>query len=158
VLELLAPAAIERACGLIHEWSRNEQAKADQDVPPAVALIATEIADLESLIEARPARAVTLRPLIEELTTKQTNLQRMARRKNQSAEEGSIPAAEAYRAAVAEMAATLHGVNVEATRAAVRQHVGSIPVFMQDGNLYGRLGIDPAAILRVSNQMALAAW
>jgi hypothetical protein len=35
------------------------------------ASVASEIADLEALIEARPARASTLRPLVVELRTRQ---------------------------------------------------------------------------------------
>jgi hypothetical protein len=46
----------------------------------AVYARAAEIADLEALIEALPARAQTLGPLVHELRERQSKLQRDARR------------------------------------------------------------------------------
>jgi DNA invertase Pin-like site-specific DNA recombinase len=59
--ELLAPEAVNRACELIRGWVRAESIQIQQGVSPAVAAISTEIADLETLIEARPARALCAR-------------------------------------------------------------------------------------------------
>ena len=61
---------------------------------------------------------------------------------------GQVPAEEAYRAAVAEMAATLEGSNVEGARAALRSLLGTISVFEDAGKLYGRLGVDPMPLYR----------
>ncbi|HXS12467.1 MAG TPA: hypothetical protein VN734_07180 [Acidobacteriaceae bacterium] len=58
--------------------------------------IATEIADLEALIEARPARAGTLRQVVQELRAREANLKRGARRQAQAKLAGQIPAEEAY--------------------------------------------------------------
>lgn len=79
--ELLAPEAVERFCELIRGWARSESARVQQGTDPSIASIDTEIADLESLIEARPARSATMRPLIEELRAKKANLRRVALRK-----------------------------------------------------------------------------
>lgn len=72
-------------------------------------------------------------------------------RRAQSAETDQIPAEEAYKAAVVDMAATLEGTNIEAARAALRLSLGSIPVFMQEGKLYGRMRLDRAALFRARN-------
>lgn len=69
---------------------------------PAVDLIAAEIADLKALIEARPARAQTLRPLVLDLREPQGKLQREARRKANASLIAQIPAEAQYRSAVAE--------------------------------------------------------
>jgi hypothetical protein len=111
---------------------RAESVQIQQGVSPAVAALSTEIADLESLIEARPARAATLRPLIEELREKQVNLRRAASRKAQSSKAAEFPAEEAYRAAAADMAATLKGSNIEAARGRVTRARG------QHSDLCGR--------------------
>jgi len=81
----LAPEAVDRFCEQIRAWARSESSRVDQRMDPAVAAIDAEIADIEALIEARPARAATMRPLIEELGTKQANLRRVVARKAQSA-------------------------------------------------------------------------
>lgn len=78
-------------------------------VNPELEATAAEIADLEVLIEARPARAATLRPVIEDLRARQANQQRGARRQAHAKLAAEIPAEQAYRAAVAEMSATLEG-------------------------------------------------
>jgi hypothetical protein len=110
--------------------------------------IATEIADLEALIEDRPARAGTLRQVVEELRTREGNLKRGARRQAQAKLAGQIPAEETYRAAVAEMVTTLESSNVEAARAALRSLIGTISVCEDAGKLYGRLGVDPMPLYR----------
>jgi hypothetical protein len=74
--ELLAPEAVERFCELIRGWARSESAHVEQGMDPSIASIDAEIADLEALIEVRPARAATMRPLIEELRVKKANLRR----------------------------------------------------------------------------------
>jgi len=43
------------------------------------------------VVAARPARAATMRPLIEELRTKQANLRRVVLRKTQSAKGADLP-------------------------------------------------------------------
>ena len=58
-------------------------------------------------------------PLIEELRTKKANLRRAALRKVQSTTLADLPEVEGYRAAVADLSATLMGSNVEAARTAV---------------------------------------
>ena len=55
---------------------------------------------------------------------------------------------EAYRAAVAEVAAILENSNVEAARAALRSLIGTISVFEDAGKLYGRLGVDAMPLYR----------
>jgi hypothetical protein len=97
-----------------------------QGTDPSIASIDTEIADLESLIEARPARSATMRPLIEELRAKKANLRRVALRKAQSTKVADLPAVGDYRAAIADLAETLAGSNVEAARPRPRRW-GSIP-------------------------------
>jgi hypothetical protein len=75
-------------------------------------------------------------------------LQRGARRQAHAKLAAEIPAEQAYRAAVAEMSATLQGANIEAARAALRSRVGTIPVFEDAGKLYGRIGLDPTPLFR----------
>jgi hypothetical protein len=65
-------------------------------------------------------------------------------RKIQSGAE--IPAEEAYKAAVTEPATTLEGANLEAARCALRGLVGSIPVFQQEGKIYGHIGFNAAPL------------
>jgi hypothetical protein len=72
--------------------------------------------------------------------------QRANWRKAQAIELAQLPAEEAYRAAVADMASVLEGANVEAARAAVRSLTGDIPVFEKGGKLYGRLTVDAAPL------------
>jgi hypothetical protein len=93
-------------------------------------------------------RAATLRQVIEELRTRQANLQRGTRRQAQAKLAAEVPAEEAYKAAVAEMAATLEGSNVEAARVALRSLIGTAPVFENAGKLYGRIGVDPMPLYR----------
>jgi hypothetical protein len=130
---------------------RAERVQVEQGVSPAVAAISAEIADLEVLIESRPARAATLRPLIEDLRERQANLRRAASRKAVSSKAAEIPAEEAYRAAAADMAATLKSSNMEAARVALRALVGSIPIFAEGGKIFGRIGLDLAQPFRSSN-------
>lgn len=61
-----------------------------------------------------------------------------------------MPAEDIYRAAVAGMLATLEGDNVEAARATLRKLVGTVPVFVQDGEAYARVGVDPAPLLEAA--------
>ena len=146
--ELLSPEAVERACELIRGWVRSESVQVTEGANPELEAIATEIADLEALIQARPARAGTLRQVVEDLRAREANLKRGARRQAQAKLAGQIPAEEAYRAAVAEMAATLESSNVEGARAALRSLIGTISVFEDAGKLYGRLGVDPMPLYR----------
>jgi site-specific DNA recombinase len=149
--ELLAPEAVERFCELIRGWARSESAHVEQGTDPSIAAIDAEIADLEALIEARPARAATMRSLIEELRAKKANQRRAALRKAQSKGVADLPAADAYRAAIADLSATLTGSNVEAARSALRGLVGNVSVFAEGRKLYGRIGLNPAQLLRTSN-------
>ena len=64
---------------------------------------------------------------------KMATVQRAEWRKAQALKVAELRAEEAYRAAVADMAAALAGANVEAARAAVRSLTGDIPVFEKDG-------------------------
>jgi hypothetical protein len=57
--ELLAPEAVERACELLRGWARDERVRGEEGISPAAAAIGAEIADLEDLIQSRPARAAT---------------------------------------------------------------------------------------------------
>jgi Recombinase zinc beta ribbon domain len=140
--ELLEPEAVDLACRLIRECARAELMQVESEVAPAVAVIAKQIAELEDLITSRGSLAVTLRPVVAELREKMSTLQRVNWRKAQGIKVAEIPAEEAYRAAVADMAATLGGSNVEAARAALRGLTGEIPVFEHGGKLYGRLSVD----------------
>jgi len=145
--ELLAPEAVDRFFEQVSAWARNDSSRVERGMDPAVAAIDAEIADIEALIEARPARAATMRPLIWDLRTKQANLRRVAARKAQSAKVADLPAVESYRAAVAGLA----GSNVEAARTALRDLVGTVPVFAEGRKPYGRLGLDQAQLMRSSN-------
>ena len=129
--ELLAPEAVERFCELIRGWARTESAYVEQGTDPSIAAIDAEIADLEALIEARPARAATMRSLIEELRARRANLRRAALRKAQSKGVADLPGEDAYRAAIADLSATLTGSNVEAARSALRGLVGNVSVFAE---------------------------
>ena len=75
-------------------------------------------------VEARPARAQTLRPLVHELRERQSKLQRDVRREANAKLVAQIPAEEEYRAAVAEMGEVLQAANIEAARAALRSLIG----------------------------------
>jgi hypothetical protein len=149
--ELLAPEAVERFCELIRGWARSESAHVEQGTDLSIASIDAEIADLEALIEARPARAATMRSLIEELRAKKANLHRASLRKAQSKGVADLPGEDAYRAAIADLSATLTGSNVEAARSALRGLVGNVSVFAEGRKLYGRIGLNPAQLLRTSN-------
>jgi hypothetical protein len=144
--ELLAPEAVERFCELIRGWARSESAHVEQGTDPSIAAIDAEIADLEALIESRPARAATMRPLIEELRAKKANLRRAALRKAHSKGVADLPAADAYRAAIADLSATPTGSNAEAARSALRGLVGNVSVFAEGRKLYGRIGLNRAAL------------
>jgi len=61
-----------------------------------------------------------------------------------------VPAEALYRDAVRALVATLEGANIEAARAAVRSIVGTVPMFEQAGELWGRIGMSGAALLRVA--------
>ena len=141
------PASGRLSVRLIRGWARSVSTKVEQGTDPSIAAIDAEIADLEALIEARPARAATMRSLIEELSAKKANLRRAALRKAQSKDVADLPAADAYRAAIADLSATLTGSNVEA----VRGLVGNVSVFAEGRKLYGRIGLNPAQLLRTSN-------
>lgn len=147
---MLGPEAVERACELIRGWVRSESTQITESANPELEAIATEIADLEALIQARPVRGGTLRQVVEALRAREANLKRGARRQAQAKLAEQIPAEEAYRAAVAEMATTLAG-GVERggrPRAALRSLIGTISVFEEAGKLYGRLGVDPMPLYR----------
>jgi hypothetical protein len=55
------------------------------------------------------------------------------------------------RRAVASLAETLSGANVEAARTALRGLVGTVPVFAEGRKPYGRFGLDRAQLMRSSN-------
>ncbi len=143
---LLCDEAVDRFCSLIQELHQREHEQAARGVSPAAAAIGAEIADLESLITERPARAATLRATIEDLRQKQANLQRAAWRRT-AAPDVALPAEEAYRGAVADINGALKGNNVEAARAALRGLLGNIPVFQQGRHLAARLTMNPASLL-----------
>ncbi|MGH7106385.1 MAG: hypothetical protein ACREFT_07740, partial [Acetobacteraceae bacterium] len=67
-----------------------------------------------------------MRQVVDDLRAREANLKRGARRQEQAKLAGQIPAEEAYRAAVAEMAATLESSNVEGARAALRSLIGMV--------------------------------
>jgi hypothetical protein len=142
---LLSDEAIDRFCTLIREWHRLELEQSGRGVSQAAAAIGAEIADLESLIAERLARAATLRSTIEDLRQKQANLQRAAWRRT-TAPDVALPAEEAYRAAVSDINGALRGNNVEAARAALRL-VGKYPDISEGRHLAARLTMNPAAVL-----------
>jgi site-specific DNA recombinase len=145
--ELLSDEAVERFCAQIREWYRCEHEQAARGISPAAEAIGAEIADLEALIEERPARAATLRQAIEDLRQKQANLQRVTWRRT-AAPNIALPAQEAYRAAVSDINGALQGKNIEAARVALRALLGNIPVFQTGRQLAARLTINPGALLR----------
>jgi hypothetical protein len=49
------------------------------------------------------------------------------------------------------MATVLQGANIEAARAALRSLIGSIPVFEDAGQLYGRIGLNPTPLFQPRN-------
>jgi site-specific DNA recombinase len=63
--ELLSAEAVRQACQLISKWIGEEDGKIASAASPGLNSIAAEIEDLEALIEARPSRAGTLRPLVD---------------------------------------------------------------------------------------------
>ena len=136
--ELLEPEAIELGCRLIRQTLRAELTQIEGAEIPALSAISEQIAELEELIASRVALAATLRPLVAELRDKLAALRRASWRKAHDLKVEEIPAEEAYRASVAEMAAILRGSNVEAARAALRGLTGDI----KEGRLYGRLTVD----------------
>jgi hypothetical protein len=144
---LLTDEAIDRFCSLIREWYRREHEQAVHGMSPAAAEIGAEIADLESLVVERPARAATLRATIDDLRQKQANLQRAAWRR-QAVPDVFLPAEQAYRAAVADINGALRGSNIEAARVALRSLLGTIPVFQEGRSLAARLTMNPIALLR----------
>jgi hypothetical protein len=147
----MTPGVSKSLTRSVRGWARSESAHVEQGTDPSIAAIDAEIADLEALIEARAARAATMRPLIEELRAKKANLRRAALRKAQSKGVADLPAADAYRAAIADLSVTLTGSNVEAARSALRGLVGNVSVFAEGRKLYGRIGLNPAQLLRTSN-------
>jgi site-specific DNA recombinase len=144
---LLTDEAIDRFCSHIREWYRREHEQAVHGMSPAAAEIGAEIADLESLVVERPARAATLRATIDDLRQKQANLQRAAWRR-QAVPDVFLPAEQAYRAAVADINGALKGSNIEAARVALRSLLGTIPVFQEGRSLAARLTMNPVALLR----------
>jgi site-specific DNA recombinase len=131
---LLTDEAIERFCLLIREWYRREHEQASQGLSPAAAAIGSEIADLESLIAERPARAETLHATIQDLRQKQANLQRAAWRRKPF-QDVVLPAEEAYRAAVADMNGALKGSNIERPRVVLCAVCWEkYPCFRRDGS------------------------
>ena len=78
-----------------------------------------------------------------------TPLRRAVLRKAQSKDVADLPATDAYRAAIADLSATLTGSNVEAARSALRGLVGNVSVFAEGRKLYGRSGLNPAPLLRL---------
>jgi hypothetical protein len=148
---LLEPEAVELACRLIRNWARDELTQVEGQAAPAVAVVASQIADLEELIASRGALAGTLRPVVANLREKLAALQRANWCKAQGTKIAEIPAEEAHRAAVADMASELGGSNVEVARAALRSLTGDIPVFERGGKLYGRLRVDPIPLFSRCN-------
>jgi hypothetical protein len=93
--ELLGPEAVDRACELMRGWVCSESVQITESANTELEAIATEIADLEALIQARPARAGTLRQVVDDLRAREANLKRGARRQAQAKLAGQIPAEEA---------------------------------------------------------------
>jgi site-specific DNA recombinase len=149
--ELLAPDAVDLACSIIRECARAELSHVAGEATPAMSAMAAQIAELEELTATREALAVTLRPVVADLREKMAAVKRANWLKAQGIRLAEVPAEEAYRAAVAEMAATLGGSNVEAACAALRGMTGDIPVFEKGGRLYGRLSVDAVPLFRRCN-------
>ena len=143
--------AVDCACRLIGKWAREECAQVSSQATPAIDAIAAEIADLEALIEARPARAQTLRPLVQELRERQSNYSGMRdvrrmrswslkflRRRNTG--RPSRRWRKFFRQRTSRQPA-----------AALRSLIGSIPIFEDSGQLYGRIGINPLPLFQSRN-------
>ncbi len=149
--ELLEPEAVDLACRLIRDCARAELTQVEGREAPAVAEIATQITELEELIASRGALAATLSPVVADLRERMAALQRASWYKSRAIRLAEIPAEDAYRAAVADLASTLGGSNVEAARAALRGLTGEIPVFEHGGKLYGRLTVSAVPLFGQCN-------
>lgn len=144
---LLAPEAVDLACATIRELVLEERTRvAEADDPKLTA----QITELEALLASSTTLVDTLRAALEDLRAKQAAAKRAAWRKAQAAKVGAVPAERIYRDAVAGMLATLEGDNVEAARATLRKLVGTVPVFVQDGEPFARVGVDPAPLLEAA--------
>lgn len=108
--ELLESDAVEFACSLIREHARAEITQVEGSEAPQVAEIAAQISDLEDLIVLRQGRAAALGPVIAQMREKMAGLQRASWRKANAIQLAAIPAEDAYRAAVADLAARASGV------------------------------------------------
>jgi hypothetical protein len=149
--ELLEPEGVELACRLIRGFARAELSEVVGEENPAVGSLTAQITELEDLIASRTALAETLRPVLAGLIERMATLRRTSWRKTHALEVAEVPAEEAYRAAVADLASVLSGSNIEAARAAVRSLTGEIPVFEHGGKLYGRLAVDAAPLFARHN-------
>jgi DNA invertase Pin-like site-specific DNA recombinase len=144
---LLAPEAVELACATIRELVLEERTRVAEADDPR---LAAQIAELEALLASSTTLVDTLRAALEDLRAKQAAAKRAAWRKAQAAKVGAVPAEGIYRDAVAGMLATLEGDNVEAARATLRKLVGTVPVFVKDGEPFARVGVDPAPLLEAA--------
>jgi site-specific DNA recombinase len=144
---LLAPEAVELACSTIRELALAERVRVvDADDPR----LAAQIAELEALLASSTTLVDTLRGALDDLRAKQAALKRAAWRQAHAAQVGAVPAEGIYRQAVDELRATLEGDNIEAARAAVRSLVGSVPVFVKDGEPFARVGVDATPLLEAA--------
>ena len=144
--DLLSPEAVERSCRELREAFAAELAAPAVDADPELAAIDAQVAELEALVAERPAIGVALQGSIAQLRERRVAVLRASRRRTVVAQTAVIPAEAAYRAAVAELDATLSGGNVDAARAALRSLVGTIGVLEHDGKPYGRIGYDWSAL------------
>lgn len=156
--ELLSPAAERRAAELIQGWFREDRTAVATGAGSVVASLDAELAQLQALIEERPALAGVLGEAAESLRTRRTAAQRQAWR---SASSAQTPAAEsivaAYRAAVADMRAVLAGSDMQPQRAAVRELLGGeVRVAPEPGGQYliAQVGYDPIPLLRRSGALS----
>src|SRR5262249_14922778 len=97
----------------------------------------------------------TLRAALDELRAKEAAAKRAAWRKAQAAKVDGVPAEGIYRGAIAELTAALEGDNVEAARAKLRKLVGgTVPVFVEGGEAWARVGVDPAPLFGAAGVIA----
>jgi site-specific DNA recombinase len=149
--KVLSARAVDFAVEEYRKLYRAERAREVCGVSTEVAELGAEIADLEALIAARPARADTLRRAVEELRERQAKAQRAAWRRAQgAAAPNEWPLESDYRAAVARMAEVLRGQNIEAAQAVVRGFLGEVPCFQRDEYLVARAAFSTVPLVKAA--------
>lgn len=139
--EMLGTEGIDYAVEMIEAREREARELQLLDQSPELVAIAAELADIEALVQERPARAAALSPAIGALEDRRLALHRLAWRRVVSVPPGRSQAVNDYIQAAREMREILTGNNVEAARAALRSVTGTVPVWPLGGHLMARVGL-----------------